>query len=321
MRGETLSAAELSAARPMRGEGGRVLRAFCPFHQSDTQRSLRVDAVSGRFFCFACGVWGFTEAARAEWTAQKKQESASLLRGGSSSAAAPRARVLLPPPEPEFTTDTEVLEDWMAAYREMLPGSAGEAYLQRRGIPLAVAQRCGVGYAETGEWAHRDERGRPLRDWRGGRLVFPHTTPDGRLVNLYGRAVGDDVPKAFRHDHLAGAKGYFLGAGLAGGLDQPLYVCEGAFDALSLRAAGVGRVVAIFGVHGWRWTWAGEVKEIVFALDADAAGQAAWHALARAARLRGKRVGFLPSEAYGGCKDVNEAWVTGRLSGIAAGTP
>ncbi len=33
----------------------------------------------------------------------------------------------------------------------------------------------------------------------------------------------------------------------------PLWVCEGAFDALALMAAGVARVVAIFGVQGWRW--------------------------------------------------------------------
>jgi len=33
------------------------------------------------------------------------------------------------------------------------------------------------------------------------------------------------------------------------------------------------RVVAIFGVQGWRWDWAREVGALVFALDADAAGQ------------------------------------------------
>lgn len=312
MRGETLSAAELAAAKPLRGEGGRVLRAFCPFHQSDTQRSLRVDSTSGRFFCFACGVWGFTDAAREEWAAERRQ-AASLPR-------APLSRVSPPPvlpTEPEFTLDSVELEDWMAAYREMLPGSPGEAYLERRGIALAVAQRCGLGYAAAGQWAHRDERGRPLRDWSGGRLVFPHTTPEGRLVNLYGRAVGDDVAKPFRHDHLAGAKGYFLGAGLNAGSGEALYVCEGPFDALSLRAAGIVRVVAIFGVHGWRWSWARGVAELVFALDADPAGQSAWLALARAARLRGKRVRFLPPESYGGCKDVSEAWTAGRLTGLA----
>lgn len=30
--------------------------------------------------------------------------------------------------------------------------------------------------------------------------------------------------------------------------------------------------------------------------------------------LRGKRVAFLPPEAYGGHKDVNEAWVAGVLT-------
>ena len=85
-------------------------------------------------------------------------------------------------------------------------------------------------------------------------------------------------------------------------------------EGIELRAAGVGRVVAIYGVHGWRWTWVREVKELVFALDADTAGQRAWHSLARAARLRGKRVSFLPPEAYGGHKDVSDAWAAGRLS-------
>jgi len=29
-----------------------------------------------------------------------------------------------------------------------------------------------------------------VRDWRKGRIVFPHTTPEGHLVNLYGHAIG-----------------------------------------------------------------------------------------------------------------------------------
>jgi len=42
-------------------------------------------------------------------------------------------------------------------------------------------------------------------------VVFPHTTPDGRLVNVPGRAVGTaaQVPMAKRCDHLPGEKGYF----------------------------------------------------------------------------------------------------------------
>jgi len=145
-------------------------------------------------------------------------------------------------------------------------------------------------------------------------VVFPHTTPDGRLVNLYGRAVGtaEQVPKAKRHDHLPGEKAYFNAAALQAGAN-PLWVCEGAFDALALLAAGVPRVVAIFGVQGWRWDWARDVRELVFALDADAAGQQQWRQLARQAALRGKRVAVLEPAAYGGYKDVHEAWMAGVL--------
>ena len=55
------------------------------------------------------------------------------------------------------------------------------------------------------------------------------------------------------------------------------------------------------------------MRELVFALDADTAGQQQWRQLARQAALRGKQVAVLPPEAYGGHKDVNEAWVTGTL--------
>ena len=82
-------------------------------------------------------------------------------------------------------------------------------------------------------------------------MVFPHTTPDGSLVNLYGRAVGtaEQVPKATRHDHLPGTIGYFNAEALHAGTG-PLWVSEGAFDALALLAAGISPVVAIYRVQG-----------------------------------------------------------------------
>ncbi len=119
------------------------------------------------------------------------------------------------------------------------------------------------------------------------------------------------MPKSKRHDHLPGEKGYFNAAALQTG-EGPLFVCEGGFDALSLIAAGCSRVVAIYGVDGWRWEWARDVRELVFAMDADEAG-GKWKELARQAILRGKKVAFLPAEAYGGHKDVNEAWAAGVL--------
>jgi len=328
----TLTEADLAACRPIVGEGGHVLRALCPFHGSDRQRSLRVQVHSGRFVCFACGAWGYMETARVQWR-EEQQRQAAFQRPparrrprmpnrrqppptrASPPVAAARQRPAEPPASRAPVSGRPDLTQQLAAFQAALPGSPGAAYLQQRGIPLALAQQHGVGYAAPGTWPHT------ARDWRGGRVVFPHTTPEGHLVNLYGRAVGtaEQVPKAKRHDHLPGAKGYFNAAALHAG-DGPLWVCEGAFDALALLAAGVSRVIAIFGVQGWRWDWAREVRGLVFALDADTAGQQQWRQLARQAALRGKRVAVLPPEAYGGHKDVNEAWVAGTLA-VGAWSP
>jgi len=66
--------------------------------------------------------------------------------------------------------------------------------------------------------------------------------------------------------------------------------------------------------RGWRWDWVRQVRELGFALDADAAGQQQWRQLARQAALRGKSVVGLPPEAYGEHKDANEAWAAGVLA-------
>ena len=309
----TLSDADLTACRPLTGEGGHVLRALCPFHGSDHQRSLRVTLASGRFGCFACGAWGYLAEARERWQAERPRQAAfqrpaARLQQAPGQRQAAAAAASKPAPRPPAPARPELTQQ-LAAFQAALPGSRGAAYLEQRGIPLALAQELGVGYAAPGTWPHL------ARDWRGGRVVFPHTDPDGRLVNLYGRAVGtaEQVPKAKRHDHLPGEKGYCSGAALQAGA-APLWVCEGAFDALALLAAGVPRVVAIFGVQGWRWEWAREVREFVLALDADAAGQQQWRQLARQAALRGKQVAGLPAAAYGGHKDASAAWIAGALT-------
>ena len=255
------------------------------------------------------------EAARQEW--QKRQQRSQPAQppvnvSGWSKCPRQVRRVSRPLAVPVHSvrpqpTALPTLTAALTRFQTALPGSPGEAYLRQRGIPLAVARQVGVGYATHSTWLHR------ARDWRGGRLVFPHTTPAGDIVSLYGRAVGDNtVPKGKRHDHLPRPKGYFNAPALMMG-DGPVFVCEGAFDALSLMAAGYSRVIAIFGIDGWRWEWARPVRELVLALDADTAGQRSWANFARQAILRGKRVAIVPPEAYGGWKDVNEAWVAGVL--------
>jgi len=189
-------------------------------------------------------------------------------------------------------------------FQDCLPGSWGERFLQMRGIPIQLAFRYGLGYAPPGEWPHR------ARDWKWGRLVVPHTNPDGEVMSLYGRAVGRDaqVPRGVRHDHLPGAKGYFNASSLNLG-SGPVYVCEGPFDALSLIAAGCSRALATFGARSWRWDWARSVDHLILALDRDSAGQEAENMLARGALTRGKKVSSLCWGSSDPSKDVNEWWV------------
>ena len=140
-------------------------------------------------------------------------------------------------PTPRVLTRPD-LPQQLAAFQAALPGSRGEAYLQQRSIPLTLALQYGVGYAAPGTWPHA------ARDWRGGRVVFPHTMPDGRLVNLYGRAVGtaEEVPKAKRHDLPGRATST---PGCRGG--RP---CGCARTLMRWRCVpGVPRVVAIYGVR------------------------------------------------------------------------
>ena len=289
----TLTDAELARCEPV-GDERKTQRAYCPFHGSDRQRSLRVNRETGRFNCFACGAWGYLSDAR-----ERRRADGSGLRIGTHTR--PPQRVYKPKPEPETKPELATL---MASYRAALPGSRGEAYLRERHIPLQLAQAVGVGFAAPGTW--------PGREWQGGRVVFPHTTPSGDVVNLYGRAVGD-APKELKHDHLPGAKGFFHAQALADG-SGPATICEGAFDALALMAAGAPNVVAIFGVNGWRWEWAKETSELILALDADDAGSTELQELAREARLRGKGVAYLEPGAYGGEKDASAAWSAGVLT-------
>src|SRR5712691_2357362 len=186
----TLTEADLAACRPLVAEGGHVLRALCPFHGSDRQRSLRVQLHSGRFVCFACGAWGYLEEARARWR-EEWQRQAALQRPPAQRRRVPSRRQAVPslarppaarPPVPREPAPARLdLAPQLAAFQAALPGSCGEAYLRQRGIPLELAQQLGVGYAAPGRWLH------PARDWRGGRVVFPHTTPEGGVVNLYGQ--------------------------------------------------------------------------------------------------------------------------------------
>lgn len=300
----TLTDADLSAhGEPKPCAGGEKIRTFCPVHGGDNQRSLEVDMGTGRFFCHACRCWGYMDWAREDWRRENGRDNdyrPNGTRGAARKAPAPK-----PPPLIEPVRDD--LDSLLVSYQKALPGSWGEKYLSLRGIPLEVAQAHGVGYAAPKAWVGRK--------WKGGRLVLPHTRPDGTLVNMYGRAVArGEVPKQSKHDHLSGNKGWFHARVLAVG-EGPLFVCEAGLDALAMIAAGYERTVSIYGTYGWRWDWIpDDVREIVIAADADEGGEKLREMIGSEARLRGIRVAYLDDDNYGGEKDAAAAYAAGVLT-------
>ena len=176
-----------------------MLRALCPFHGSDRQRSLRVQVHSGRFVCFACGAWGYMETARAQWREEQQRQAAfgGLRPTGSAShtvashhrrvprppaaAARPRSAASPAPRAPPRRPD-------LAQQLARVPG--GLTRQPWRGVPAAAGHSPGPGAAARRGLCGAGHLAHAARDWRGGRVVFPHTTPDGHMVNLYGRAVG-----------------------------------------------------------------------------------------------------------------------------------
>lgn len=211
---------------------------------------------------------------------------------------------ITPPPEAEANLDR-----FIQACRTALPRSAGERYLELRGFNPEVAAQFGVGFCPSGCWPHR------ARDWRLGRLVFPHHDPGtGELVNVYGRAIetsAHSAPKHKRHAHLPGPKSVFNVSALS---SDNVVVCEGAFDCLAMLCSGYPNVIAIFGVTGLRWDWFRSSRKIVFALDQDDAGERAFRQVAMEAVIRGKEVFRLRRESYRGEKDLAAAFATfGRI--------
>jgi hypothetical protein len=303
----TLTEAKLAQCQPRRA--GERLRAVCPFHGGDHQRSLSVHIETGWFRCFACPARGQTEEGRKRW--QDENGIGSAAKPARRSVARPKAFPALLPPAPQKPLQPALtgLDDLLAGYQEALPGSPAEDYLRSRGIPLDLAERYGAGYAAPGTW--------PNRDCPGGRVVFPHTAPDGTLINLYGRAIHPDTPKPLWHDHLRGDKALFNAAALAG--SAPLFVCEGAFDALSLLAAGAPSAVAVFGLAGWNWELVDRAREIVLAFDADVQSPThtqhqTWLDLLKGGVERGYRISILEAACYGTAKDANEAWTSHQLT-------
>lgn len=317
---------------------GKRLRAFCPIHGSDHQRSLSIDADSGWGFCHCCHATVLVED-------YAPDIAATLRHGGRRSRSARHPpdsatwchiTALQPhPPTPRPTWQSEEVAALSTAWslmREELASARASAYLDERGISPDLAESCSLGYLSYAAWEDTPlsaEQQDLLCRWRG-RMVFPLGSPDGR--GYIGRTLSRWEPGMDECEHKAVLEAEdiprWLKTNPAGWYGPhpsryapTLILVEGGFDRLSLIAAGVPNhaVVALVGTTArveWIRRFAPQVQRVVLALDGDEAGRAAMASLAGECREADLLVECCPPPQDGSGKDWNERWRRCSESGI-----
>lgn len=192
--------------------GAQRLVGLCPFHK-ERRPSFTVYLATQSFCCYGCNRAGdvitFVQYMQGGPERCSFQEALAALGGGQVAPARPvlqqgNAR-LRETPETALHHPGRAFAFTLAAAIYM--GSLGgvpdvHVYLRTRGISLALARRCGLGYADgvtfpgliagspslqqqAQEWGLLNRRGRDLLVQR---LVIPEMR-DGRVVQMIGRAI------------------------------------------------------------------------------------------------------------------------------------
>ena len=334
-----LSTGDLGDAVESGGGGGR-LRAYCPIHGGDHQRSLSIDPETGWGFCHCChatvlvtptgsGLGGGRAYAHAQ-----RNASSNILTfpPRADHRSSPPARPSLVQHTHRVTTTSGWQQEEVAALAAVTPlmcealASSRRVwlYLSERGIPLTLAHASNVGYLSRAVSEQAPDEWRSLLTRWIGRLIFPLGSPKGQ--GFIGRTLLRWEPGMDENAHKAlldrpGSPRRWIKTNPAGwfGLETPelltqwVVLVEGGFDRLALLAAGfpATSVLALVGTAArpaWLARSAPQVKGVVLALDADLGGQTAMERLAGEFRQAGLTVVLcpLPHDRWG--KDWSERW-------------
>jgi DNA primase len=285
---------------------GNRHQGLCPFHQEKTP-SFYVFEDQGNYHCFGCGAHGnaidFVMAVEGLSFPEALQRLADLTgipAPARTAAGAELRRERLDP----LVAANQAAARW---FREQLAGAAGRGardYLARRGVPPALQQQFGLGYAPeardglvraleaegiaaatqvaAGLAVDPEDGGRPFDRFRH-RLMFPIVDARGRLVGFGGRALGDAKAKYLNTPETP----LFKKGSLLYGLDQAsrpardrkqIFIVEGYLDVIAMHEAGFANTVAPLGTavgeDQLKLLWR-HAEEPYVCLDGDAAGLAA----------------------------------------------
>jgi DNA primase len=266
-------------------KAGTSWKGLCPFHGEKTP-SFNVVPAKQFFHCFGCQKHGDVFSFLMELEGKSFVEVAEQL-GGRFGITVPR---LEESPElrrarGERLQMLELNKHAAAFYREVLAdprrGEPGRAYLARRGVTTATADRFQLGYAPS-DWgaladhlkarhadlelavriglvAHRPRAG-GYYDRTRDRLVCPVVVPGGEIVGFSSRLVappakapdGSEPPKYINSPESVVYKKSKLLFGLAQAREamqaqKRVVLVEGNFDVITLHQAGLTEVVAPLG--------------------------------------------------------------------------
>ena len=318
---------------------GEHVRAFCHLHGSDHQRSLSIKKMTGWGHCFnaACQATVLV----AEWNRPLAQRLLHMYYPGLTSAALPSYQsphlpstshrpfvvqpLLLPLPKAIPAWQQQELHILRALDEQirwaLAHSQRAQLYLHERGIPLKTALEAGVGYLPSTLFNRAEMRKERevLRRWVD-RLLFPLNSPYGR--GYIGRSLWHWQPGMNETIHKAllerpGSPKRWIKTNPAGWfgveleqLPDTIMLVEGAFDRLTLVAAGVpaSQIVALVGTALQVEWLPAQVKTVVLALDGDAGGKEATSRLADQLAQAGLRVQVCPSGQTTWGKDWNELW-------------
>ena len=288
----------------LRKRGGSFV-GLCPFHPEKTP-SFNVHPEKQFFYCFGCGTGGDVINFIMRMENLTFPEALNWL--------AERAGITPPARETPAEQRAQKEKEWLfrlhklAAlyFRKVLTetpaGKKACAYLEERGITPATAEEFFLGYAPD-SWTGlvdllqkknlplqaAEKSGLILRGDKGyydrfrDRLLFPISTPQGRVAAFGGRLLGDGVPKYLNSPETPlFSKGRYLyglfQAKEAIRREGRAVVVEGYMDLLQAHQAGFKNVVASLGTALTR-DQARALKrytdQAIIAFDADLAGQAA----------------------------------------------
>lgn len=306
--------AEVSLVRLVESSGvalkrqGKDLVGRCPFHDDRTP-SLVVTPAKNLWHCLgACQAGGSV----IDWVMRTEgvsfRHAVELLRVDAEVLTAPvdgpppeRSTVVkLPPPVQAQAADAELLGQVVGFYHQTLKEAPeAQAYLAKRGLDDAeTVETFRLGYANRtlgyrlpakNRAAGKELRGRLqtlgiLRssghEHFNGSLVVPIYDAAGRVVEVYGRKVRDDLRKGTpAHLYLPGPhRGVLNRPALQASAE--VIVCEAIIDALTFWRWGFRHVTCAFGIEGFTPDLSEAMREhgtrrVLIAYDRDAAGDKA----------------------------------------------